>query len=62
MIRDCNSFFEKAGLSGQGGIRDRRSYNTADINTYDIILSVDVMEHIEEDVIVFRNFYNSLQE
>ena len=34
----------------------------ADKNTYNIILSVDVMEHIEEDVKVFRNFYNSLQE
>ena len=33
-----------------------------DINCYDLILSVDVMEHIEEDVIVFQNFYRSLKE
>ncbi len=28
---------------------------------YDIILSVDVMEHIEEDELVFRNFYRALK-
>lgn len=30
-------------------------------NSYDLILSVDVMEHIEEDVAVFRNFQASLR-
>jgi len=58
---DCNAFFGKAGLAG------RVSFHTGDLTTlsdfemYDIILSVDVMEHIEEDVIVFRNFYRSLR-
>jgi SAM-dependent methyltransferase len=33
-----------------------------DLNCYNIILSVDVMEHIEEDVLVFKNFYKSLKE
>jgi SAM-dependent methyltransferase len=28
---------------------------------YNLILSVDVMEHIEEDVEVFKNFYSSLR-
>jgi hypothetical protein len=32
-----------------------------DIENYNIILSVDVMEHIEEDVLVFKNFYKSLK-
>jgi SAM-dependent methyltransferase len=60
-ISDCNSFFEKQGLA------DRVKFNTgdltelSDLNCYDIILSVDVMEHIEEDVKVFKNFYNSLK-
>jgi 2-polyprenyl-3-methyl-5-hydroxy-6-metoxy-1,4-benzoquinol methylase len=60
-IDDCNIFFSKAGLS------DRASFVTGDltalneINTYDIILSVDVMEHIEEDTLVFKNFYKSLK-
>lgn len=30
-------------------------------NVYDLILSVDVMEHIEEDQLVFNNFYSSLK-
>jgi 2-polyprenyl-3-methyl-5-hydroxy-6-metoxy-1,4-benzoquinol methylase len=60
-IDDCNSFFSKAGLS------DRITFNTSDLtklddhNLFDIILSVDVMEHIEEDVLVFNNFYKSLK-
>ena len=29
--------------------------------TYDLVLSVDVMEHIEEDVQVFQNFYTSMK-
>ena len=31
------------------------------MNNFDIILSVDVMEHIEEDLLVFQNFYKSLK-
>ena len=60
-IDDCNIFFRKTGLSG------RVSFCTCDLTTlndhncYDIILSVDVMEHIEEDVLVFKNFYKSLK-
>jgi SAM-dependent methyltransferase len=60
-IDDCNAFFRKTGLS------DRVSFYTCDLTTlketncYDIILSVDVMEHIEEDVVVFQNFYKSLK-
>jgi SAM-dependent methyltransferase len=58
---DCNRFIAKAGLS------ERVNFETGDItkltheNSYNIILSVDVMEHIEEDVLVFQNFYRSLK-
>jgi SAM-dependent methyltransferase len=61
-VSECSAFFKKAGLS------ERVTFETADLTTlaektaYNIILSVDVMEHIEEDVKVFRNFYNSLKE
>jgi SAM-dependent methyltransferase len=61
-IDDCNVFFRKTGLS------DRVSFDTCDLTTlndlncYDIILSVDVMEHIEEDILVFKNFYRSLKD
>jgi len=60
-IEDCNQFMQKAGLSG------RVKFELADLtqfqenNKYDLVLSVDVMEHIEEDVLVFRNFYSSMK-
>jgi len=60
-IDDCNSFFGKAGLA------DRVKFETGDLtllqdsDIYNIILSVDVMEHIEEDVLVFKNFCRSLK-
>jgi SAM-dependent methyltransferase len=60
-IADCREFFSKAGLS------DRTSFETLDLtklseqNKYDLILSVDVMEHIEDDQAVFRNFCNALK-
>jgi SAM-dependent methyltransferase len=34
----------------------------SDLSCYNIILSVDVMEHIEQDVLVFHNFYKSLKD
>jgi SAM-dependent methyltransferase len=61
-VRDCTSFFQKAGLSGRVAFETGDLTTLADLNTYNIILSVDVMEHIEEDSKVFRNFYNSLQD
>ena len=60
-IEDCNRFMEKAGLS------NRVKFELADLtqfqenNKYELVLSVDVMEHIEEDVLVFRNFYASMK-
>jgi len=60
-IDDCNRFFGKEGLA------DRVKFETGDLtllqdsDIYNIILSVDVMEHIEEDVLVFRNFCRSLK-
>lgn len=61
-ISDCTRFFDKAGVS------DRVTFETLDLTKlaeyerYNIILSVDVMEHIEDDQIVFRNFFNSLKD
>ena len=59
-IEDCNNFFKKLG-------KENASFGTADLTryvkeeTYDMILCVDVMEHIEEDVLVLKNFYSSLK-
>jgi SAM-dependent methyltransferase len=30
-------------------------------NSYDLVVCVDVMEHIEEDVQVFKNYYSSMK-
>jgi len=61
-IEDCNQFMQKANLSS------RVKFELADLTQfqepgkYDLVLSVDVMEHIEEDVLVFKNFYASMKE
>jgi SAM-dependent methyltransferase len=61
-IDDCNSFFKKTGLS------ERVIFEYGDltaleaINSYNLVLSVDVMEHIEKDVLVFQNFHRSLRD
>lgn len=59
-IEDCNNFFDRIGMNNV-------SFEFADLEKYeekeafDLILSVDVMEHIPDDVKVFRNFYESLK-
>ena len=61
-IEDCNSFFRKTGLSDRV-IFDYGDLTTLhDINSYNLILSVDVMEHIEQDILVFQNFHRSLKD
>jgi SAM-dependent methyltransferase len=60
-IDDCNTFFGKTGLSGRVAFSTVNLTALNDTNCYDIILSVDVMEHIEADVLVFQNFYKSLK-
>lgn len=60
-IEDCRKFFNKTSRA------NRVQFETADLTrlsenaSYNIILSVDVMEHIEEDTKVFRNFHNALK-
>ena len=61
-IADCNGFFARLGMAG------RVSFETQDLtrfsrpDSFDLILSVDVMEHILDDRQVFANFYQSLRE
>jgi 2-polyprenyl-3-methyl-5-hydroxy-6-metoxy-1,4-benzoquinol methylase len=60
-VEDCNNFFSRAGKG------ERVKFSTADLTTfmesgkYNLILSVDVMEHIKDDEQVFHNFYHSLK-
>jgi 2-polyprenyl-3-methyl-5-hydroxy-6-metoxy-1,4-benzoquinol methylase len=61
-IEDCNKFFGKTGLSERVVFRTGDLTVLSDLNSYNIILCVDVMEHIEEDGLVFQNFYKSLKD
>jgi len=59
-INDCRIFFTRVGL-------DRCTFAVEDLtqiaheNRFDFILSVDVMEHIPDDVGVFKNFFRALR-
>ncbi|HEV7230186.1 MAG TPA: class I SAM-dependent methyltransferase [Bacteroidia bacterium] len=59
-VEDCNRFFQQIG-------RTHVKFEVADLtrfvknNEYDLALSVDVMEHILEDVLVFKNICASLK-
>lgn len=60
-VDDCNSFFSAIGR------HEKVSFEYADLTkleaseAYDLVLSVDVMEHIEDDRTVFRRFYRGLK-
>jgi len=59
-IEQCNRFFKQIGEDSRVG------FQVADLTgfvrplQFRLILSVDVMEHIEEDIQVFKNFHHSL--
>ncbi len=59
-IADCKEFFPKAGIANVNfGVEDLTipTHN----NKFDFILSVDVMEHIADDVAVFKNFFSAMK-
>jgi SAM-dependent methyltransferase len=60
-IADCNRFFGEIGKAGQVKfqLEDLTAYSEKE--KYDLVLSIDVMEHIEEDVKVFENLCQSLK-
>jgi SAM-dependent methyltransferase len=59
-VCDCNTFFRKIDLQ-------HILFQTANLvtfkqeNAFDLIVNVDVMEHIVEDTQVLQNFYDSLK-
>jgi SAM-dependent methyltransferase len=59
-IEDCKAFFDKIGF-------EHVEFEYADLtkfirgNAFDLVFSVDVMEHIEEDVQVFKNMHQSMK-
>lgn len=60
-VDDCNDFFSSIGRN------EKVSFAYADLTKleeqalYDLVLSVDVMEHIEDDRTVFQRMYRSLK-
>jgi SAM-dependent methyltransferase len=60
-ISECNTFFGRTRYARRVGfeVADLTVFKAAE--NFDLILSVDVMEHIAEDELVFRNFYHSLK-
>ncbi|MGQ1889397.1 class I SAM-dependent methyltransferase [Thermophagus sp. OGC60D27] len=59
-VEDCNRFFKILGKGRQVKFKMADLTQFVETSKYNLILSVDVMEHIEEDQKVFRNFYESL--
>jgi SAM-dependent methyltransferase len=60
-VEDCRIFFRKAGLEARTSFRVADLTSFIEPDSYDLILSVDVMEHIRDDEKVFMNFYESLK-
>lgn len=59
-IKNCKEFFTSQKISNVSfGVEDLTAINHKE--RFDLIVSVDVMEHIEDDVKVFNNFYSSLK-
>lgn len=59
-IDDCNQFFKQIGLNNvHFKIGDLTALKEQD--AYNLVLCVDVMEHIEEDELVLSNFYAALK-
>lgn len=60
-IADCNVFFQKTGRSDRVNFRSGDLTVLGEKELYDLIITVDVMEHIEDDEKVFSNFYTALK-
>jgi SAM-dependent methyltransferase len=60
-ITECNEFFTKTGRSERVSFETCDLTKLSDTDKYDMILTVDVMEHIEADEKVFFNFHRALK-
>lgn len=59
-IDDCNGFFQRLGMGNRVHFEVQDLTRYVNEGKYDLILSVDVMEHILEDSLEFENFNKSL--
>jgi len=60
-VNDCNNFFIKSGFSKRVDFIAADLVKYSEPDSFNLILSVDVMEHIKDDERVFSNFFRSLQ-
>lgn len=60
-IADCNQFFTQIGLAKRVQFQWADLTHFVEKEAFGLILSVDVMEHIEEDRRVFQNFADSMK-
>ena len=60
-VADCNNFFKETGLSGRVNALEADLVTWKSEESYDMILCVDVMEHITEDRTVFVSFRNMMK-
>lgn len=59
-VNECKDFFQKNGFANVTvKLEDLLKINYQE--QFDFIISVDVMEHIEDDITVFRNFSTALK-
>ncbi len=59
-VDDCDTFFRKAGLkNARFEMADLERFSSPPL--FDLILSIDVMEHIPNDEAVFQNFFHALK-
>lgn len=60
-VADCNNFFKQIDRNNvKFSVEDLTLYRNE--NAYDLVVCVDVMEHILEDEKVFRNYVASLKQ
>jgi SAM-dependent methyltransferase len=60
-IESTREFFRRTGLAGRVNCERLDLTELKETEIFDFILSVDVMEHIERDELVFRNFFRALK-
>lgn len=59
-VKDCREFFKSENINNVSFSVENLTAITHE-NKFDLIVCVDVMEHIDEDVKVFQNFYRAMK-
>jgi 2-polyprenyl-3-methyl-5-hydroxy-6-metoxy-1,4-benzoquinol methylase len=59
-IKDCKEYFKRSGIKNVSfDVEDLAKINYA--NKFDLIVCIDVMEHIDDDITVFSNYFRALK-